>query len=354
MAIETPPTAPPPKLWRKTPLIESRTLSNSAGCRIHLKLENHQPSGSFKSRGIGSYMLSILSSRSSTSPTPHFYSSSGGNAGLACVAAALTLGCPASVVVPLSTKPLMIEKIKAAGASQVLQHGKSWQEADDYLRQVVLPNDKAGVYVPPFDAPAIWAGHGTLVTEVVEQLGGVEPQAVVCSVGGGGLFCGIVRALEERGSQTSVVAVETKGAESLAESLKAGEVVTLKGISSQATSLGAVRVAEEAWRLAKSERVHSVVLDDREAERGCVMLAEQERVMVELACGVNVAMCQPGYLEKALGRPVRADDVVVIVVCGGSNVTIEMLCQWKKDDIERREANGKTGVNMEIIQKKDG
>lgn len=83
----------------------------------------------------------------------HFYASSGGNAGLACVVAARSLGHKATVVVPHSTKPMMIAKIKAAGASQVIQHGANFREADRYLREVILPADKAGVYVPPFDHP---------------------------------------------------------------------------------------------------------------------------------------------------------------------------------------------------------
>jgi L-serine/L-threonine ammonia-lyase len=35
-------------------------------------------------------------------------------------------------------------------------------------------------------------------------------------------------------------------------------------------------------------------------------------------------------LERALGRPVRPNEKVVIVLCGGSNVTSGMLCDWRK------------------------
>ena len=40
----------PPKPWVETPLLFSPPLSRAAGCNIFLKLENTQPSGSFKSR----------------------------------------------------------------------------------------------------------------------------------------------------------------------------------------------------------------------------------------------------------------------------------------------------------------
>ena len=37
----------------ETPLIEGVALSKAASCRVLMKLENCQPAGSFKIRGIG-------------------------------------------------------------------------------------------------------------------------------------------------------------------------------------------------------------------------------------------------------------------------------------------------------------
>ncbi|TKA27770.1 hypothetical protein B0A50_04871 [Salinomyces thailandicus] len=354
MARDLPQQPPPPPSppqhqnpWRQTPLIESANLSKAAGCRIFLKLDLHQPSGSFKSRGIGAYCLHALT----TAPDPtrlHFYSSSGGNAGLAAVHAAQTLGRPCTVVVPLSTKPLMIAKLRAAGAAQVVQRGASWKEADGYMREVVMAEaERAGevaVGVHPFDDPVVWDGNATVVEEVEEQMvemgvtGG--PDVVVASVGGGGLFCGLVQGILEderrRGLWgTEILAVETLGAESLARALGDGRLVTLEGITSLATSLGATRVAERTFELArkweKAGRVRSVVLSDAEAAMGCWCFADDERMLVELSCGVNLALCYGGRLEKALGRPVRKDEKVVIEVCGGQNVTAGMVEGWRQE-----------------------
>jgi L-serine/L-threonine ammonia-lyase len=130
------------------------------------------------------------------------------------VVAARQLGYPATVVVPLTTKKGIIEKIKSRGATDVIQHGESWREADAYLREVILASNKRGVYVPPFDHEDIWEGNATLVHELWSELNGTKkhvngyvnsstngdrrdviPKAIVCSVGGGGLFCGIMRGL---------------------------------------------------------------------------------------------------------------------------------------------------------------
>ena len=292
--------------------------------RIFLKLENLQPSGSFKSRGIGNLIRQALM----TSHEPdriHFYSSSGGNAGLACVTAARSLQRPATVVVPISTKPLMIAKIRTAGAFRVVQRGGSWAEADKFLREEVLANDPHGVYVPPFDHDDVRSGASTIVEELEER-----PDAIVCSVGGGGLFSGIQLGLEARGwGDVSVLAMETEGAESLAMSLKEDELVTLPAITSIAKHLGAKRVAQKAFELAKRRNVTSVVLSDAEAAMGCWRLADDERLIVEPACGVSVAVCYDGRLKQLLPK-LTNESKVVVIICGGSDITLEMLMGYRE------------------------
>ena len=324
-----------PTPWRHTPLIHSPTLSKHAGCQIYLKLENLQPSGSFKSRGIGNLLLSHLSSLPdpSTRSKLHFYSSSGGNAGLACVCAAVSLGCPATIVVPLSTSAFMIGKIREAGAAEVVQEGTSWYEADAYLKEEVIPAAEARgeipVYVPPFDDPKIWEGNATLLEEVLEQLAGA-PDALICSVGGGGLFSGIMLGRERTGDVAKgmkVLAVETEGADSLNLSVREGKLSTLPAITSIATTLGARTVAKQAYEYVKQEGVQSVVLQDEEAMEGCVRFADDERIMVEASCGVSLALCYGGRLRKVLPE-LTEESKVVVVVCGGKNITAGMLWEW--------------------------
>ena len=288
----------------------------------------------------------------------HFFCSSGGNAGLACATAARAFGQPATIVVPTSTKPLMLAKLRAAGADRIVQIGASWADADRHMREVEMAATPGAVYVPPFDDPRVWEGHATMVDEVKEQLraidagqGDVEgrPDAVVCSVGGGGLFCGVMQGLEQnfpnaqyhrsdsgadgarRQEPVRVLAIETQGADSLAASLGAGEHVRLPGITSIATSLGATKVAPRAFELAAHRRdvVRSVVLRDAEAAMGCWRLADDERLLVEASCGASVAMCYGGRLRQHL-PDLREESRVVVVVCGGSNVTLEMLVEYRR------------------------
>jgi L-serine/L-threonine ammonia-lyase len=165
----------------------------------------------------------------------------------------------------------MIEKIRALGATDVVQHGAHFKEADRYLVEVVMERARERgeepVYCHPYDHPDLWKGHSSLVDEVAEQLEGEgAPDVLVCSVGGGGLFNGIMEGIARQAHQwgkTQVLALETKGADSLATALEKDELVALPGITSIATSLGAVKVNERTFELARKGqrigRVKSVV-----------------------------------------------------------------------------------------------
>lgn len=294
----------------------------------------------------------------------HFYTSSGGNAGLACITAANTLGRPATVVVPLTTLPHMVAKLRALGAD-VQQVGESWAFADQHLREVVIPaferahRDKGAraVYVAPFDHPDVWDGAETMVDEMAAQVvgtgedeklpGGAAPPAidgVVCSVGGGGLLCGVMQGVQKlpaagRGrGPVVVVAVETAGGDSLNASVRAGELVTLPAITTVATSLGATRVAAEAFawtRRAGGEGLVSVVVSDADAVRAVARFLDDERLLVETACGATIAAVYDGTLRRHLGEGLNDEEWakknVVVVVCGGSNINLSMLEKYKKD-----------------------
>ena len=47
--------------------------------------------------------------------------------------------------------------------------------------------------VPAYDEPLLWEGHSSIIAELSRQLPKqVEPDAIFCSVGGGGLCAGIM------------------------------------------------------------------------------------------------------------------------------------------------------------------
>lgn len=293
--------------------------------------------------------------------SPHFCSSSAGNAGLACVTAATALGYKSTVVIPTTTEPGIVTKLYVAGASDVITCGESWHFADVHLRTVVMPAVRARgdkpIYIHPFNDPLIWEGASSIVDEIKAQMppeqnaGGSRgiPDAIVCSVGGGGLFTGIMQGLHRHGwleKGTKVLAVETYGADSLAHALQQGRLISLPRIDSVADSLGAIRVAEETFSQAsRSPNAVSVVLDDALACEACWRFLDDERMLVEPACGVSLALAyNPELLRRHVGNNhFGPESKVVIVVCGGSKISLSLLNEYRHTYSGREEEakNGK-------------
>ncbi len=234
-------------LHRETPLLESVPLGAASGRRVFLKMENMQPAGSFKLRGIGR-----VCEEAARAGATRFISPSGGNAGYAAAWAGRELGVCTTVIVPVTTSEEAKNAIAALGA-EVVVSGESWKESNE-LALKMAGEDPKSKYIHAFDDPVMWDGHGTLMDEAAKQ--GPKPGAVVLSVGGGGLLCGVVAGMDRNGwGDVPVLACETEGAASFAAAVAAGEIVELEGISSVATSLGARAVAPHALEICRDHRI---------------------------------------------------------------------------------------------------
>lgn len=296
----------------ETPLIKSRALSLKTGRSISLKLEALQPSGSFKLRGVG-FACEVHKRNGAR----RFVTSSGGNAGYAVAYAGRELGIPVIVVVPQTTSERAKSLIRGEDA-EVVVHGASWIESNEYALSILREGD---AYLHPFDDPLLWEGHATMVEEIARQTESLD--LIVCSVGGGGLLAGVIEGLRRVGwRDIPVLAVETDGADSYNQALKAGAPVAIPRIQSVATSLGANKVAERVVTLAKEHPIRNCLVTDAEAIQGSATLLEEHRLLTEPACGASVAALEliPEYFPDAKH--------IVVIVCGGVGTTSQQLLEW--------------------------
>uniref|UniRef100_A0A8C3HD10 L-serine deaminase n=1 Tax=Chrysemys picta bellii TaxID=8478 RepID=A0A8C3HD10_CHRPI len=254
----------------------------------------------------------------------------GGNAGLAAAYSARKLGIPATILVPTSTPAFTIERLKDEGATVCIV-GEMLDETIEQAKELVK-NNPGWVYVPPFDDPLIWEGHTSIVKELKEDLDS-KPGALALSVGGGGMLCGVVQGLREAGwEDVPIVAMETKGAHSLNAAMAAGQLVTLPEITSVAKTLGAKTVGAETLKLAREHPVFSEVVTDQEAVMAIEKFVDDEKILVEPACGAALAAVYSGVVQRlqAEGKLGRALGSLVIIVCGGNNITLAQLQRLKE------------------------
>lgn len=161
-----------------------------------------------------------------------------------------------------------------------------------------------------------------MIDEVVAE--GVRPDAVVLSVGGGGLLSGVDEGLRRNGlSSVPIYVAETEGMASFNASIKAGHLTEVPVLSGVATSLGARQVCKRAFDLSKERTVVPVQVTDQEAVAACLLYLNDHRTLVEPACGASLALL---YGNKvSLGELSN----VLVIVCGGSTATIESLTSFR-------------------------
>lgn len=259
------------------------------GINVFMKMENLQPSGSFKDRGISEMILRAMEERKITK----LICSSGGNAGHAVANAAFKLNIPVDVYIPVTTKPYMIGKLRSKGAN-VIVHGADWNAADKLAREAIEQN-KDALYIPPYDDPVIWEGHSTIIDEIAEQLYPVVPNKIVVAVGGGGLLTGVQQGVYRRGwiYNTDIIAVETQGTASFAEAVsnfpEMNQNASIDKIDSIATSLGAKQVTSGCLNNYCTLQTRSVVVSDKTAVAACRSFSDEFNMLVEPACGAALS-----------------------------------------------------------------
>lgn len=263
---------------RQTPLWKLPGKALGIDCaEVWLKLEHLQTGGSFKARGMLNRLLS------NPIPASGVIVASGGNAGIATAAAARELGVACEVFVPEISSPAKRARLAGLGA-RVVVGGAAYADA---LQACLARQQQTGALLThAYDQPEVLVGAGTMALEIEAQ-GGV-PDAVLVSVGGGGLIGGVASWF---GQRSRVVALEPELSPALFRAREAGQPVDVAvgGIAADALLLtdGSIRAAQ-LW------------------------LWEALKIAVEPAAALPLAALQSG---RYLPRP---DETVCLVICGAN------------------------------------
>lgn len=207
----------------RTPVVP---LPTPAGLEVLGKMENHQVTGSFKSRGA----LNNVALLTPEERACGVVASSSGNHGRALAWAAGQAGVAATIVMPEFSYPNKIEACRAEGAEVVLTPTRL--EADRVAAELASPEGGGKVWVHPYQRIATIEGAGTVGVEIAEQA--PEADAVVLCIGGGGLSAGSALALRRAlGGRVALLGAEPVGADKMTRGLGAGEPVHLDEVTSK-------------------------------------------------------------------------------------------------------------------------
>lgn len=287
-----------PHFIRRTPLL--KLPGKALGVpneEVWLKLEHLQAGGSFKARGM---LNRLLANRI---PESGVIVASGGNAGIATAAAARELGVTCEVFVPTVSSPAKQQKLRELGA-RVVVTGAVYGEALDAC--IARQNETGALMTHAYDQPEVVIGAGTLGREIEEQ-GGAAPDAVLVSVGGGGLIAGLASWFE---GGTRVIALEPQLAPTLHRAREAGEPVDVAVSGIAADSLGARRIGSIAWDITRQWVRESHLLSDEAIREAQLALWKEFKLAVEPAAALPLAALRAGKADGAA----RA----CLVICGAN------------------------------------
>lgn len=278
----------------------ARLNADESGRDIYLKLENLQPTGSFKVRGASN----AISLAGPDARSKGVYTCSAGNMAQALAWQARQRGISCTVIVPDEAPETKLKAIERFGAKIV-------QVSFDEVWKIVTTHQYAplahSVFIHPFADERMIAGNGTIGLEILEDVPDVD--SVVIPFGGGGLSTGIASAIHHKNPGTRIYAVEPETAAPLAASFAAGKPMEIKRVPSFVDGIGGRSVLPEIWRLVSQLVQGCIVCSLKEISSAVRLLVERNRVVAEGAGGASVAAALTG--KAGSGK-------IVCVVSGGN------------------------------------
>jgi len=272
------------------------------GTTVYGKLEFLQHTGTFKARGA----LAVVSTLDKEQLATGITAVSAGNHAIAAAFAAREAGTHAKVVMIASANPGRIAACREYGGEVIMAENAHLAfEVAEKIQQ-----DEGRFLVHPFDGPDIATGTGTVGLEISEQVDDFD--AVIVSIGGGGLIGGIANALKQIKPGCQVFGVEAEGADSMHRSFAAGQAKSIDKVRTIADSLGAPFATPYSYSLCKKNVDQLAMVSDRDLQEAMGFLYSHMKIAVEPACAATTAALLGPLRDQLKGQK------VVLVFCGSN------------------------------------
>jgi len=289
-----------------TPLEECSRLSAETQTTVLLKREDLQVVRSYKLRGAFNLMSQLTAGERATGVV----CASAGNHAQGVAYACRALDIKGRIYLPNTTPRQKRDRILSHGAGMVelVMTGDTFDDAA--LAASVHAAESGAVLVAPFDDRRTIAGQGTVVRELLQQLGKV-PDVIVVPVGGGGLIAGIVTYLRERAPRVRIVGAEPAGAPSMIAALAAGRPVRLAAMDPFVDGAAVRQIGALPYEIVSAAGVQMMAVDEGAICTQMLRLYQNEGIVAEPAGALAVAALSELDLPPG--------STVVALITGGNN-----------------------------------
>lgn len=306
------------KVTHETKLIYSEYFSERYGNKIYFKPENMQRTGAYKVRGAY-YKISQLTPEERSRG---LITASAGNHAQGVAYAAKLAGVKATVVMPVSTPLIKVNRTKSYGAEVVL-YGNVFDEACAHAYE--LADEHGYTFVHPFNDLEVATGQGSIAMEIIKELPTVD--YILVPVGGGGLCTGVSTLAKLLNPKIKVIAVEPAGAACLKASLEAGEVTTVSKINTIADGTAVQTPGDKLFPYLQANVDHVITVDDSELTLSFLDMAENHKMIVE----------NSGLLTVAALKHLDFKGKKVVSVLSGGNMDVLTMATVVQNGLMQRD-----------------
>ena len=306
------------KVTQETKLIYSEYFSERYGNKIYFKPENMQRTGAYKVRGAY-YKISQLTPEERSRG---LITASAGHHAQGVAYAAKLAGVKATVVMPVSTPLIKVNRTKSYGAEVVL-YGNVFDEACAHAYE--LADEHGYTFVHPFNDLEVATGQGSIAMEIIKELPTVD--YILVPVGGGGLCTGVSTLAKLLNPKIKVIAVEPAGAACLKASLEAGEVTTVSKINTIADGTAVQTPGDKLFPYLQANVDHVITVDDSELTLSFLDMAENHKMIVE----------NSGLLTVAALKHLDFKGKKVVSVLSGGNMDVLTMATVVQNGLMQRD-----------------
>ena len=294
---------------RETYLHYSVFFSKLLEGEVWFKLENLQVTGSFKARGAVNKLISL----SLKEKNKGVISASTGNHGAAVAYAAQKLGMSCTIYVPNDASSTKLKNIENFGA-KIKIYGNDCVEAERKARQV--SQSRGQTYVSPYNDPYVIAGQGTFGVEIGSQCSGLD--AMIISVGGGGLIGGVSTYLKSVWPQFHIIGCSPKNSAVMIHSINEGKVLNMESTPTLSDgTAGGVEEDSITFPICCDVIDQSILINENEIQNAMLCYIENEHQLIEGAAGTAVAALLKMKDDLKGSR-------IGVLICGG-NISLKLL-----------------------------
>lgn len=294
---------------RETPVEASPTLSQLGNCRVYLKLESSQITGSFKLRGAVNKFLSL----NTDERKGDLITASSGNHAAAFAHTLDKFGGKGTIYLPENAAQAKVKALQQTGVKLKL-YGDDCIKSETLARETA--EQKGQMYVSPYNDPKIIGGQGTIGIELLRQIENID--TVLVPVGGGGLISGIAGYLKAMDKNIEIIGCQPENSAVMHASIQAGKILDMESKPTLADgTAGGMDPDSITFDICRKFVDDFILVSEEEIKEAIRFIIDKHQILIEGAAALSTA----AFMKERK----RFTGKSVVLIISGKKISLDQL-----------------------------